>query len=97
MVPGMDEIFSPHTVTVSVPCADGQRFDDGAFAAAAARAAWRRSASAVCTRAAGRIITVVTVGAPGRYAAAAVARAVVSDALGACAAASGPAPGQLAA
>ena len=97
MVLSMDDTFTPHTVTISVPCAAGQPPDPGAFAAAASRAAWRRSASAVSTRTAGRIITVVTVDAPGRYAAAAVARAVVSDALRSSAAAPGPAAGQLAA
>jgi hypothetical protein len=49
--------------------------------AAAGRAAWRRSASIISAHLAGRIISVVTVTAPGRYAAVAVARAVVSDAL----------------
>jgi hypothetical protein len=52
-----------------------------AFAAAADRAAWRRSASIISAHLAGRIISVVTVTAPGRYAAVAVARAVVSGAL----------------
>ena len=51
------------------------------FAAAASQAAWRRSASIVTAHTAGTIISVVTVDAPGRYAAVAVARAIVSDAL----------------
>jgi hypothetical protein len=96
MVLSMDETFSPYTVTISVPCVDGQQLDADTFAAAASQAAWRRSASVVSTRTAGRIITLVTVDAPGQYAAAAVARAVVSDALRASAPA-GPVPGQLAA
>lgn len=96
IVLSMDQIFSSHTVTISVPCADGQQFDADAFATAASHAAWRRSASVVSTRTADRIITLVTVDAPGRYAAEAVARAVVSDALRASAA-SGPMSGQLAA
>jgi hypothetical protein len=93
----MDETFSPHTVTISVPCADGQPLDADAFTAAASQAAWRRSASVVSTPAAGRVVAVVTVDAPGRYAAVAVARAVVSEALRASAGALRPAPGQLAA
>jgi hypothetical protein len=97
MVLIMDETFSPHTVTISVPCADGQPLDADAFTAAASQAAWRRSASVVSTPAAGRVVAVVTVDAPGRYAAVAVARAVVSEALRASAGALRPAPGQLAA
>jgi hypothetical protein len=77
----MDETFTAYTVTLSVPCAGSQALDPDAFAAAASRAAWRRSASVVSTHAAGRVIAAVTVQAPGRYPAAAVARAVVSDAL----------------
>ena len=97
MVRSMDETFLPRTVTLSVPCADGQQLDPDVFAAAASQAAWRRSASVVCTRTASRIIAVVSVDAPGRYAAVAVARAVISDALRASATAISPAPGQLAA
>jgi hypothetical protein len=77
----MDETFTAYTVTLSVPCAGRQALDPDAFAEAATRAAWRRSASVVSTSADGRIITAVTVQAPGRYAATAVARAVVSEAL----------------
>ena len=44
-------------------------------------AAWRRSASIISAHLADKIISVVTVTAPDRYAAVAVARAVVSDAL----------------
>ncbi len=57
------------------------RPDPAAFAAAADRAAWRRSASVISAHLADKIISVVTVTAPGRYAAVGVARAVVSDAL----------------
>ena len=81
MVPGMDEPPSRHNVTITVACEDGQRPDPLTFAAAASQAAWRRSASIVTAHTADRIITVVTVHAPGRYAAVAVARAVVSAAL----------------
>ena len=59
----------------------GQFPDPVTFAAAASQAAWRRSASIVTAHTAGTIISVVTVDAPGRYAAVAVARAIVSDAL----------------
>jgi hypothetical protein len=51
------------------------------FAVAADQAASRRSASIIGVHMADMIINVVTVTAPGRYAALAVARAVVSDAL----------------
>jgi hypothetical protein len=44
-------------------------------------AAWRRSASVVSAHTSDTIISIVTVYAPDRYAAVAVARAVVSDAL----------------
>jgi hypothetical protein len=59
----------------------GQFPDPVTFAAAASQAAWRRSASIVTPHTADTIISVVTVDAPGRYAAVAVARAIVSDAL----------------
>jgi hypothetical protein len=59
----------------------GQFPDPVTFAAAASQAAWRRSASIVTPHTAGTIISVVTVDAPGRYAAVAVARAIVSGAL----------------
>jgi len=58
-----------YDVIIRVASDGGQLPDPEAFAAAADRAAFRRSAS------------VVTVQAPGWYAARAVARAVVSDAL----------------
>jgi hypothetical protein len=81
MVPGMDEPPSRYNVTITVACQDGQLPDPVAFAAAASQAAWRRSASIVSAHTADTIISVVTVDAPGRYAAVAVARAVVSAAL----------------
>jgi hypothetical protein len=59
----------------------GQFPDPVTFAAAASQAAWRRSASIVTPHTADTIISVVTVDAPGRCAAVAVARAIVSDAL----------------
>jgi hypothetical protein len=81
MVPDMNEPLSRYDVTVTVACDGGSGPDPAAFAAAAERAAWRRSASIISAHLAGKIISVVTVTAPGRYAAVAVARAVVSDAL----------------
>jgi hypothetical protein len=81
MVPDMNEPLSRHDVTVTVACDGGSRPDPAAFAAAAEQAAWRRSASVVSAYLADRIISVVTVTGPDRYAAVAVARAVVSDAL----------------
>ena len=77
----MNEPLSRYNVTVTVACDGGSGPDPATFAAAADRAAWRRSASIISARLAGRIISVVTVTAPDRYAAVTVARAVVSDAL----------------
>jgi hypothetical protein len=70
-----------YNITITVTHDDGQPPDPVIFAATAGRAAWRRSASIVSAYTADQIISVVTVHAPGRYAAVAVARAVVSDAL----------------
>jgi hypothetical protein len=80
-VPDMNEPLSRFNVTVTVGCDGGYLPDPAAFAAAADRAAWRRSASIISAHLADKIITVVTVSAPDRYAAVAVARAVVADAL----------------
>jgi hypothetical protein len=77
----MNEPLSRYTVTVTVGCDGGPLPDPAAFAMAADRAAWRRSASIISAHLADKIISVVTVTAPGRYAAVAVARAVVWDAL----------------
>jgi hypothetical protein len=77
----MNEPVSRYNVTVTVACDAGSSPGPAAFAAAADQAAWRRSASIISAHVAGKIINVVTVTAPGRYAAVAVARAVVSDAL----------------
>ena len=77
----MNEPLSRYDVTVTVACDGGSPPDPAAFAAAADQAAWRRSASIISAHLADRIISVVTVTAPDRYAAVAVARAVVSDAL----------------
>jgi len=82
-VPDMNEPLSRYDVTVTVAGDDGSRpdLDLAAFAVAADQAAWRRSASIISAHLANGIISVVTVTAPDRYAAVAVARAVVSDAL----------------
>jgi hypothetical protein len=77
----MDEPLSRYNVTITVSRDGGQLPDPVTFAAAADQAAWRRSASIVSAHMADKIINVVTVHAPDRYAAVAVARAVVSDAL----------------
>ena len=77
----MNEPLSRYDVTVTVACDGGSRPGPATFAAAADQAAWRRSASIITAHLAGTIISVVTVTAPDRYAAVAVARAAVSDAL----------------
>ena len=77
----MNEPLSRYDVTVTVGCDGSYLPDPAGFAAAADKAAWRRSASIISAHLADKIISVVTVTAPDRYAAAAVARAVVSDAL----------------
>ena len=77
----MNEPLSRYNVTVTVACDGGSGPDPATFAAAADQAAWRRSASIITAHLADRIISVVTVTAPDRYAAVTVARAVVSDAL----------------
>jgi hypothetical protein len=82
IVPSMYEPPSRYNVTVTVAPDDGELPDPVSFAVAADQAAWRRSASIVSAHMADRIISIVTVYAPDRYAAVAVAQAVVSDALG---------------
>jgi hypothetical protein len=88
-VPEMNEPLSRYSVTVTVACDGGSGPGPAAFAAAD-RAAWRRSASVISAHLAGRIISVVTVTAPGRHAAVTVARAVVCDALNRPALSPGP-------
>jgi hypothetical protein len=80
-VPDMYEPLSRYDVTVTVGCDGGDLPDPAAFAAAAGQAAWSRSAGILSAHLADTIISVVTVIAPDRDAAVAVARAVVSDAL----------------
>ena len=79
-VPDMNEPLSRYDITVTI-ARGGSGPDPATFAAAADWAAWRRSASIISAHLAGKIISVVTVTAPDRHAAVAVARAVVSDAL----------------
>ena len=80
-VPDMNEPPSRYNITVTAGCDGGCLPDPAAFAAAADQAASGRSASISSAHLADKIISVVTVTAPHRYAAVAVARAVVSDAL----------------
>jgi len=81
-VRGMYEPPSRYNVTVTVARDDGELPDPVAFAVAADQAAWRRSASIASAHMTDRIISIVTVYAPDRHAAVAVARAVVADAMG---------------
>jgi hypothetical protein len=80
-MPSMYELPGRYDVIIKVASDGGQLPDEVAFAAAADQAASRRSASIVSVHTDDTIISVVTVHAPGWYAARAVARAVVSDAL----------------
>ena len=77
----MYEPSSRYNVPITVAREGGWLPDPVSFAAAADRAAWRRSASIVSAHTPDQIISVVTVYAPGWYPAVAVARAVISDAL----------------
>jgi len=77
----MYELPGRYDVIIKVASDGGQLLDAVAFAAAADQAASRRSASIVTVHTEDAIISVVTVDAPGWYAARAVARAVVSEAL----------------
>jgi hypothetical protein len=70
-----------YDVIIKVAPEGGQLPDPVTFAVAADQAASRRSASIISVHMTDTIISVVTVTAPGWYAALAVARAVVSDAL----------------
>ena len=79
--PDINEPLGRYDVTVTAGCDSGYLPDPAAFMAAAGQVAWRRSASIISAHQAGPIISVVTVTAPDRYTAAAVARVVVSDAL----------------
>jgi hypothetical protein len=80
-VPDMNEPLSRYNVTVTAGYDANSPPDPAVFAVAADQAAWARSASIISVHLADTIISIVTVTAPDRYAAVAVARAVVSDAL----------------
>jgi len=80
-VPDMNEPLNRYNVTVTARCDGGCLPDPAAFTVAAERAARSRSASIISVHLADKIISVVTVTAPDRYAAMTVAQAVVSDAL----------------
>jgi hypothetical protein len=80
-VPGMNEPPSRYHVTVRVASDDGRPPDPAAFAAAASQGTSGRNASVVSAHMAGEIICVVSVAAPSRPSAVAVALAVVADAL----------------
>ena len=86
----MYEPSSRYNVTVTVVPDNGDLPDLAAFAIAADEAAWRRSASIVSAHMDDRIISIVTVYSPDRYAAVAVAEAVVSEALSNLATTAGP-------
>jgi hypothetical protein len=81
MVPDMTEPLSRYDVTVTIGSDGGSLPYPAAFAVAADQAAWSRFASIISAHLADKIISVVTVAAPDRPAAVAVALAVVSDAL----------------
>jgi len=80
-VPGMDKPPSWYDVTVRVAKEDGYQPDPAAFAAAASQAASGRNASVISAHTAQEIICVISVAAPGRSSAVAVAPAVVAGAL----------------
>ncbi len=79
----MDKPASRYDVTVRVAKDDDQPPDPATFAAAASQAAANRNASIVSAHTAEEIICVVSVAAPDRRSAVAVALAVVADALSA--------------
>jgi hypothetical protein len=81
MVPVMDKPPSRYDVTVRVAKDDDQPPGPAAFAAAASKAAASRNASIVSAHTAEEVICVVSVAAPNRPAATAVALAVVAHAL----------------
>jgi hypothetical protein len=80
-IPNMNEPLSRYNVTVTVACDGVSCPDPASFTVAADQTARSRSASIIGAQLADKIISVVTVTAPDRCAAVAVARGVVSDAL----------------
>ena len=81
MVPIVHEPPGRYDVIINVARDGGQLPDPVTFAVAADQAASRRFASIISVHMSDTIINVVTVTAPSRYAAQAIARAVESDAL----------------
>ena len=77
----MDKSHNRYGVTVRVAKDDGHQPDPAAFAVAASKAASSRNASVVSAHTAEEVICVVSVAAPDRPSAVAVALAVVADAL----------------
>ncbi len=80
-VSGVTEPPICYDVTVTVATGGGCGPDPSGFAAAAGKAASSRNASVMSAHTWEKIISVVTVQAPDRSSAVAVARAVVSEAL----------------
>jgi hypothetical protein len=80
-VPSMAEPPSRYDVTVTVARDDGSLPNPAVFAVAAEQAASARSASIMSVHTAEKVISIVTVQAPDRPAAVAIALAVVSEAL----------------
>jgi hypothetical protein len=81
MVSGMTELPIRYDVTVTVATDGGWGPDPSGFAVAAGQAAASRNASVMSAHTWEKIISVVTVQAPDRSSAVAVALAVVSEAL----------------
>ena len=77
-VPDVNEPPGRFTVTVTAGCQGGSRPGPAAFAAAAGRAARRRPTSIIGAHLAGKIISVVTVSAPGLPAAVSVSLTAAS-------------------
>ena len=80
-VPGMYETPSRYNITVRVATTDGQQPDPAAFAITASQAAAGKNATVVTAHTAREIICVVSVAAPDRASAVAVAPAVVAAAV----------------
>ena len=80
-VPGMYETPSRYNITVGVATTDGQQPDPAAFAIAASQAASGKNATVVTAHTAREVICVVSVAAPDRASAVAIALAVVAAAV----------------
>ena len=80
-VPGMFETPSRYNITVRVAATDGQQPDPAAFAIAASQAASAKNATVITAHTAREIICVISVAAPDRASAVAVALAVVAAAV----------------